>query len=319
MDYLYQVLGIRTEFLDGHSGFEQPNHIRSNYRLQSVALDGRPVIFVYPNTEMLPVNLVKKHLEIIRKTANKPAVLVPERLTSRQKAYLLREHIPFIVTGRQIYLPFMAVYLQESGEGASQSLTEMLPSAQLLLLYCIYHGCRNFQVSEAARELGFTPMSMSRASRQLKEMNLVRTEKIGVHKIIFSEKSPRELFSSAKALMKSPVKRTVYVSKSEIHGKETFLLSGYSALSEYSMINPSHVECFATDSIASLGAFVSMKLQNSDDQCALELWCYDPKRLSSGDCVDRLSLALSLSNEKDERVQEAVEQMLDEVWREIKC
>ena len=32
---------------------------------------------------------------------------------SFQKEYLIREKIPFMVDGKQIYLPFLAVYLQE--------------------------------------------------------------------------------------------------------------------------------------------------------------------------------------------------------------
>ena len=40
-------------------------------------------------------------------------MLVLRELSFRQKEYLIREKIPFIVDGKQIYLPFMAVYLQE--------------------------------------------------------------------------------------------------------------------------------------------------------------------------------------------------------------
>ena len=49
----------------------------------------------------------------------------------------------------------------------------------------------------------------------------------------------------------------------------------------------------------------------------MELWRYDPRKLASGDCVDRLSLALALREDRDERIEEAVEEMLSDVWREI--
>ncbi len=168
--------------------------------------------------------------------------------------------------------------------------------------------------SEAARELGFTATSISRASRQLEDMGLIKAQKRGVQKIIYSDKTSEELFGFAKDSLSNPVKRAIYVPKAEI--REELLLSGYSALSEYSMINPPAVQCFATASISAWERISADRLHNADDQCKVQLWRYDPQKLTKSRCVDRLSLALSLNGEKDERVKEAVEKMLADVWRE---
>ena len=183
------------------------------------------------------------------------------------------------------------------------------------MLFYIYHGCGELLTSEASQKLGFTATSISRASRQLEEMGLIRTEKRGVQKVIYSDKTPEEVFSVAKENLSNPVKRTIYVSKANI--ETDLLLSGYSALSEYSMINPPMVECFAAGSVAAWEKEASNKLQSTDDQCAVELWRYDPRKLSGGNCVDKLSLALALSADKDERIEEAVEEMLTRVWEEL--
>ena len=95
------------------------------------------------------------------------------------------------------------------------------------------------------------------------------------------------------------------------------LLSGYSALSEYSMMNPPAVTCFAARSISEWDKVSSSKLQNADDQYAVELWRYDPTIFSNNGCVDKLSLALALSEDTDERVEESVEELLDAVWRKL--
>lgn len=76
-------------------------------------------------------------------------------------------------------------------------------------------------------------------------------------------------------------------------------------------------KCFAAGSIAAWEKYLTKKLKNSEDQCAIELWRYDPKRLSESGCVDSLSLALALRDDADERVEEAIEGMLDQVWRGI--
>jgi DNA-binding MarR family transcriptional regulator len=313
VDYLDQVLGIRVVYKEGT--FSVPNFIHARYRLQMVTLDGKAAVFVYPNGELETVSAVKKHLERVENTVNVPAVLIPEHLTFRQKGYLLRDHIPFIVEGKQIYLPFMALYLQERGDSERPDTEKMLPSAQLLLLCYIYHGCGELLTSKAAQELGFTATSISRASRQLEEMGLIRTEKRGVQKVIYSDQTPEELFASAREHMRNPVKRTIYIPVEDV--SEELLLSGYSALSEYSMMNPPMAECFAAGSIAAWEKAASNRLESAEDQCAVELWRYDPRKLTKDHCVDRLSLALALSADKDERIEEAVEEMLTSVWREI--
>ena len=314
MEYLKHVLGIRVTYRDDTAA-SVPNYIAARYRLQKVSLDGKPAVFVYPAAELDPVDAVKKHLIRIESAQGVPAVLVPDHLTYRQKEYLLRDRIPFIVDGRQIYLPFMAVYLQDRGDAERAETDVMLPSAQLLLLYYISHGCGELTASEAAQKLGFTATSVSRASRQLEDMGLIRTEKRGVQKIIRSGKTPEELFTAAEHRMLSPVKRTIYVPKAAINTE--LPLSGYSALAEYTMINPPAATCAAAGSVSAWEKLSTGRLQDPKDQYEIEFWRYDPGKLADGRCVDRLSLALALRDDRDERVEEAVNEMLRRVWRDI--
>ncbi len=314
MEYLNRVLGISTYYFPD-TVKSLPNYIHARYELKVVTMNGKKAVFVHPKEELESVNAVKKHFERISKVENAPVVLVLDHLTYRHKEYLLRDHIPFIVENKQIYLPFMAIYLQERGDSEKTKVTDILPSAQVLLLYYIYNGCGELMSSDASEGLGFTSTSISRASRQLEELGVIRMEKRGVQKVILTDKSPKDLFHSAKHILTSPVKRTIYVSKAEI--KDCQLLSGYSALSEYSELNPPMVETRAAGSVTALEKLSSTRLHNSEEQCAVELWRYDPKKLSNNGCVDRLSLALALRNDKDERIEQAVEEMTNQVWRNI--
>lgn len=130
----------------------------------------------------------------MKKVADRPVVLVLEQITARQKEYLLREKIAFIVDRKQIYLPFMAAYLQERCDAEKSDREEILPSAQMLLLYFIYEGAKELSTSQAAKDLDLTPTSISRASKQLEEMGTLQSRKIGVQKILFSENSPKSCF-----------------------------------------------------------------------------------------------------------------------------
>ena len=314
MEYLNKVLGIEVVYMNGK--FEHlPNFIATRYRLQRVSMNGQGVIFLYPKTELEQVEVLKKQIARIQRNENLPVVLVLNELSFRQKEYLIREKIPFIVEGRQIYLPFMALYLQERCNAEKKPREEMLPSAQMLLLHFIYGGAQELSTSQAAKDLELTPTSISRASRQLEEMGLLHIRKVGVQRILYSEDSPKMLFQKAGDTLLNPVKRTVYIPK-ELVGTD-LLESGYSALAEYSMLNAPNVRCYAAERISQWKEVMTNSLQNSQVQVAVEMWRYNPRKLSTRNAVDELSLALALREDADERVEEAVEEMLNELWRKI--
>lgn len=314
MEYLNKILGIEVVY-ENVALTHLPNFIATRYRLQLVSMNGQRAIFLYPATELEQIEVLKKHIARIQKNENLPVVLVLKELTYRQKESLLREKIPFIVAGRQIYLPFMAVYLQERCNAEKKSREEILPSAQMLLLHFIYGGARELSTSQAAKDLKLTPTSISRASKQLEKMGLLQIKKRGVQRILQSEDSPKMLFRKAENKLLNPIKRTIYIPKKFV-GID-LLESGYSALAEYSMLNAPNVKCYATEKISQWNDVMTNSLQDSRVQVAVEMWRYNPRKLSTRNIVDALSLALTLREDADERVEEAVEEMLNELWGKI--
>ena len=161
--------------------------------------------------------------------------------------------------------------------------------------------------------LQYAYMTISHSSAE--EMGLLHIRKVGVQRIMQSEDSPKTLFQKAGDKLLNPIKRTVYIPK-ELVGTE-LLESGYSALAEYSMLNTPNVRCYAAERISQWKDVMTNSLQNSQVQVAVEMWRYNPRKLSTRNTVDELSLALALREDADERVEEAVEEMLNELWRKI--
>ena len=94
------------------------------------------------------------------------------------------------------------------------------------------------------------------------------------------------------------------------------VLAGDSVLAEVTMLNPTRVMTYAV-----YAKFISKeKLMNElidpDEQVRVELWEYDPKLFSKDHMADRLSVALSFIGNEDERVEEAVEELVERVWAE---
>ena len=103
MEYLNKVLGIKVTYEDVE--FKHlPNFIVMRYRLQMASMNGKKAIFLYPKTELEQIGVLKKHVARIQKNENLPVVLVLKEIISRQKEYLIREKIPFVVEGRFICL-----------------------------------------------------------------------------------------------------------------------------------------------------------------------------------------------------------------------
>ncbi len=82
-------------------------------------------------------------------------------------------------------------------------------------------------------------------------------------------------------------------------------------------MNPPVQETRAAARVAAWEKISARRMLNAEDQCAVELWRYDPRKLADGACVDMLSLALALNDSRDERVQEDLEEMLKQQWKEI--
>lgn len=313
-DWIQQILGIKITPSDKRLK-NYPNFIHTRYQLEAVHLDNQEAVFIYPKESQADLSSMKKHIRLIWTEEKVPCVIIFKTITTYRRDILLKEHIPFIVERSQIYLPFLGTYIQRKCTQEKYYPEKILPSAQLLLLFFIYNWNRKISLTEAAGALLITPMSISRAARQLESLSLVKSYKEGKSKIIFSDLLPKELFEKALPFLESPVRRKIYIPKGEI--KDSFVKSGLSALAEYSMLTLPKVPCYATTGTVEWNNAEYRCLVDSDEQVQVELWKYDPTTIAKDSIVDRLSLYLSLRKETDERTEQALAEMLEAVWEEL--
>ena len=59
---------------------------------------------------------------------------------------------------------------------------------------------------------------------------------------------------------------------------------------------------------------MNSELLDSKKQSELQLWSYDPLLFSQLDIPDPISLAVSLMDVRDERVEQALDVIMEEVW-----
>jgi DNA-binding transcriptional ArsR family regulator len=312
MDYLRRVLHLNIKIIDSEPKYPLPNYIINRYTIRKALFDKQKVFLVYPKTELDKINIIKNHIQKIQSLEKIPTVLVLTRITARQRQNMVDAGIPFVVENKQCYLPFIGTIFTERCDVEVDLVEKLLPSAQMLLFYYILKKQKEICANEAVSALGVSAMTITRAVRQLEQTGLIHTHKNGVMKIISSEYDGKELFERAKKYLFCPIKQKMYIRKDDIDGK--FLFSGDTALSMYSMLNPPRVDSYAIGISEKCNVKLDDTLIDDEQQAEIQIWKYNPSTLAKDSTVDVLSLAMCYIDDNDERIAEAVDEMLGQYW-----
>jgi len=118
-----------------------------------------------------------------------------------------------------------------------------------------------------------------------------------------------------KPFLINPVNKRIFIHIEEV--KMNLLYSGETALSKLSMLNSPIVHCHAIESTKGKHLTGTKQLIDSQNQVCVELWKYNPWILAKDTIVDPLSLALSFKDVVDERIEQAVEEIICKELEEI--
>jgi hypothetical protein len=230
---------------------------------------------------------------------------------------MVQKGVPFIVPGTQAFLPGALVDLRErfpkpSGKGR----TSLSPTAQLALLYHLEREpLSGLPLNSIAEKLHCSAMMLSKVKEELEETSLCTVERIGRSMTLKFPASNRALWDLAQDRLTSPAKKTRWVQwKSPGYPA---LLSGISALSRRTMLAADRLPTYAfgpkmLESYLEQGIITGCR--DSDQATAkIEVWSYEPKLLGDNEAVDPLSLYLSLRYNADERVQQQLERLMEEI------
>jgi len=123
--------------------------------------------------------------------------------------------------------------------------------------------------------------------------------------------SKRTLWEKTAPFLRSPVKKRLWLKNH--HPK---IIAGLTALSHFSLLAPSPLPIFAT-SIHQWETWRKLgieELPSADSaEIELEIWYYDPDLFAKNDIVDPFSLYLSLKASQDERIESALEAMMEKI------
>lgn len=87
-----------------------------------------------------------------------------------------------------------------------------------------------------------------------------------------------------------------------------YIAAGYNFQIAY--LNPPRVKTYEVYDKELDKAELEEELINPENQVKVEIWNYDPSHFSNSNMVDSISLALSFHENTDERIEEAVEELM---------
>ena len=340
--YISEVFRPCTELGEWTGAATLPMYLQANWIYRRLDLAGTECLLmwdVFGEQQETALNL-RKQIEKLRAFIPMPIIYGVSDTSSSHRKRLIDQGIAFVVPGKQLYLPFAALDLRESFAAYKSQPSARLSACaqQLVILKCLGQWQSQLPAQEWAVRLDLSKMTMSRAYTELENLGVASLEMIGRQSNLYFVDSAQALWERALPHLGSPVKREIKMSRSiydeyrsRFQGmKQEFIhlecAGGEWALSKLGMLASPKQACFALgklewDWFTKLNPIKEYD-GDEEDTVRIQEWRYEPnffqvQRLD-GLCVDNLSLFLSLRRSKDDRVQMALQDLLEQTWAQVR-
>lgn len=322
--YLTDLLGepeIKVQRMG--AGANLPYYLTDQFWISKVSLFGRDIVLANPREDKGDTSInspmpLRKAMDALQNATGKSAAYLCHALAAYERKRLIEQKVPFIVPGNQLYLPTLFLDLREHFlTPRVRRPNHLTPTTQAFFLTALQLANERDPSIAAAtigRTLQITPTSVTRAVRDLIAADLITDEGTVNRNTYFKLAGPAsELWKRAQALLKSPVKRRVWASirstKDVLEGPQ----AGITALGKKTMLSDIGTwtrACTAKEWTKATAMGLIPMPGPYPDAAEWEIWSYPPTLNEDSGNIDVLSLYLSLRDRNDERVQMALDELL---------
>jgi DNA-binding MarR family transcriptional regulator len=276
-------------------------------------LYGRHLYFAIEKTKPGELSAPKyaSEAQLLKQRLSADVILIFDRLPSYLRNRFVKQGVPFIVPGTQMFLPTLMIDLREHFSKADIRVSEKLsPTSQVVVLYhLLKEPPRQEPLVQLAKRLGYSAMAMSKAQEELLAAKLCTVERAGRTTLLRFELRGRALWQKAEPLLATPVKRAYWVRWGQPRPRA--VSAGVTALSQVSMLTDEQLPTYAMrdkDVVSALSKGKIVHCEGREEaEARMEAWKYDPWLLAESETADRCSLYLSLRNNADERIQKEIQ------------
>lgn len=316
-----------------------PLFLKNSYEFYEMVILGHRCVMLEILYKPQGFVAMQKHIRRIQELTDQEIVLHFKEITRYRRKSLIVNRVPFIIEDGQVFLPFLGMDLKsdlKDNESSISSLdthrvfrqirylhekeeetTVFSATTQRAYLSFLYNQDLEVNTTEFAEIIGVTKMTASRALNDLYHAKLITYEvggKTGRSKVYRRIQDPY-YFEKGMDFLKTPVREVIYV-RSMPDGA---LVAGLDALAQLSMINPPDhaVRALSRQLLekVELEIVTNRDMIKDEKLIELQIWAYDPRPFTHNKYVDLLSLHASLKEEHDERVEQALKEVLGgEKW-----
>ena len=312
---LENILHQPVELSEFNEFNKLPLIYRGSYNLYVAKTVGTEFLIAVPADETNLSDLRRQQRQIEIYTGLNCALYL-KKLNPYSRDRMLEEGIPFIWENRQIYLPFLGFMLNQTENRELKPCEQVSFLTQKLLLTALYKNWWGINVTQAAKALDVSKMSVTRCFDEIEILDIPVLQLKNRARKIVAGKNRKSMWKSIKPFLRNPVIRTFRLAENI---EKPLIRSGFSALSEYSILedNPYPTYAVLKPELSKSGILKKKQISVSESpECVIhEIGYHIP--LIKQDAVDPLSLTLMLSVEEknDPRIAKAIEEMLEEyVW-----
>lgn len=247
-----------------------------------------------------------KIIDIIRKSSHKNAFYVIDgNDTYEYQRGFRRNHLDIIVPERVIYCPSLFISARTLPKKEPARIDKMPAVAQAILIrHILYNNVNGKTTQNIAIEFNITYGTVQKSFKWLCDNGYAHKDR---ERLVLFKKTADNIENTI-SHMENPISKTIYV-WDRLEGKP---VCGDHAMDRYTMLaasGPKERACTRKE----VRGLEIMPDETGTPACIFK---YDPKwTIQNDDCIDPISLYLTMKDNDDERVQKETEKLLKKIIR----
>lgn len=289
------------------------------YKFYDGEFHGMPLLFAEPKGKVAAPRSLSVTASNLTSLFQRPTVFLLPTCPAYERQRLIDKDVYFVVSDKYVHLPMLLANERIRKTKHAKALT---PVAQYLLLYHLQiDSLEGLAARDMEDMMPYSYASITLGITCLEDLGLCQKVAVGSkRKVIHFDKKGKDLWVQAQPLLINPVEERVFCD--ELLAEGQFPTCGINALAHYTMLNPDpeRIIMMTVKQLRDFRASGSLIRPNEyDGNIIIEAWKYPPvtsKDIES-EWVDRLSLAVSLREDADPRVEGEVERLITEIeWKD---
>lgn len=289
------------------------------YKFYDGEFHGMPLLFAEPKGKVATPRCLSVTANNLTSLLQLPIVFLLPACPAYERQRLIDKDVYFVVSEKYVHLPMLLANERVRKTKQAKTLT---PVAQYLLLYHLQIGSiEGMAARDIEDKIPYSYASITLGLTCLEDLGLCKKVTEGSkRKVIHFDMKGMNLWEQAQPFLVNPVEERIYCDG--LLSDDSFPECGINALAHYTRLNPDPEKNIMM-SVKQLRNFKSsealMRPNEFDGNIIIEAWKYPPVTATGvkAEWVDKLSLAISLREDEDPRVEGEVERLINETeWKD---